>query len=66
MNQDEEPIWVFPLDNMCVGDSFWFPTLKINEMVYVLDCRAKDAGIRVRSFPCLKDGCIGVRSWRVR
>jgi hypothetical protein len=47
-----------------VGDSFFIPTLRPAEMIYVIDCCAKRAGIRVKSYASSKDNCIGVRTWR--
>jgi hypothetical protein len=51
---------------MDIGDSFWIPTLKPAEMIYIIDTRSKDAGIRVKTFAAAKDGCLGVRVWRIR
>ena len=60
-----EPEWVFPFDALAVGDSFFIPTLKIPEMLYAIDCRAKVAKVRIKSYAASKDGHIGVRVWRV-
>jgi len=51
---------------MKVGDSFFLPTLKPADMMYVMDCRAKAAGIRVKTYPASKDGCFGIRVWRTK
>jgi hypothetical protein len=51
---------------MEVGDSFFIPTLKPAEMGYILDTRAKVAGIKVKSYAMTKDGLLGVRCWRMR
>ena len=59
-----EPEWIFPFDGMNVGDSFFIPTLKPAEMIYIVDTRAKVAKIRVRAYTTTKDGCLGVRVWR--
>lgn len=59
-----EPEWILPFDGMNVGDSFFIPTLKPAEMVYIVDTRAKVAKIRVRVYTTTKDGCLGVRVWR--
>ncbi len=59
-----EPEWIFPFDGMDVGDSFFIPTLRPAEMIYIIDCCAKRAGIRVKSYASSKDNCIGVRTWR--
>ena len=61
-----EPVWVFPFGSMSVGDSFFIPTLQPANMLYVVDTRAKVAGIRVRAFITVKDGYLGVRVWRLR
>lgn len=47
------------------GDSFFVPTLKPLEMLYVIDSRAKSAKVKVKSFPASKDGHLGVRVWRI-
>ena len=51
---------------MEIGDSFFIPTLRLSNMIYVLDTRAKSAGIRVKVYATVKDGYLGVRAWRVR
>jgi hypothetical protein len=61
----EEPEWLFPFDFMQVGDSFFVPTLKPAEMIYKVDTSAKRVKIRVKIYPASKDGCLGVRVWRV-
>jgi len=61
----EEPEWVFPFEFMKPGDSFFVPTLKPLEMLYVIDSRAKVAKVKVKSFPASKDGHLGVRVWRI-
>jgi len=61
-----EPEWVFPFEGMDVGDSFFIPTLRFAELIYALDCGAKRAKIRVKSYVSIKDDCIGVRTWRIR
>jgi ethanolamine utilization microcompartment shell protein EutL len=50
---------------MKIGDSFFVPTLKPAEMVYKIDTSAKKAKVKVRVYPSSKDGCIGVRAWRM-
>lgn len=65
MNQPlTEPEWIFPFEAMNVGDSFFIPTLRPVEMIYVIDTRAKVAKVKVKTFPSSKDGCLGVRVWR--
>jgi hypothetical protein len=61
-----EPEWLLPFETMKVGDSFFIPTLKPAELIYIVDTRAKVAGVRVKSFTTTKDGHIGVRVWRTR
>lgn len=64
MTQIQEPEWIFPFDNMNVGDSFFIPTLRPAEMVFVIDSRAKAAGVKVKAYASSKDGMLGVRVWR--
>ena len=61
-----EPEYLLPFEQMRVGDSFFLPTLRPAEMVYVMDTRAKVAGVRVKSYPATKDGLMGIRVWRTR
>lgn len=65
MNQLTEPEWIFPFEAMDVGESFFIPTLKPAEMIYVVDTRSKVAGVKVKAYASSKDGCLGVRVWRV-
>lgn len=65
MTSLSEPEWIFPFDAMEVGDSFFIPTLKPSELIYVIDTRAKVAGVKVKVYPSSKDGHLGVRIWRV-
>jgi len=62
----EEPEWILPFDSMRIGDSFFIPTLRPAEMLYVVDTRSKVAEVRVKAYPAVKDGCLGLRVWRVR
>jgi hypothetical protein len=62
----EEPVWLFPFEYMGVGESFFIPTLKPAEMIYIIDTRAKAAKVKVKAYTAAKDGCIGVRVWRTR
>ena len=66
MTKLSEPEWLLPFEAMKVGDSFFIPTLKPAELIYIVDTRAKVAGVRVKSFTTTKDGHIGVRVWRTR
>lgn len=65
MNQIPEPEWIFPFDGMSVGDSFFIPTLRPAEMLFVVENRAKVAGVKVKAYPSSKDGRLGIRVWRV-
>ena len=62
--RSEEPVWLFPFQGMGIGDSFFIPTLKPASMIYIIDTRAKVLGYRVKIFPSMNDGCLGVRVWR--
>jgi hypothetical protein len=66
LDNQKEPEWLFPFESMLVGDSFFIPTLKPSPMIYALDCGSKRAGVVVRSFVTQKDGCLGVRAWRIK
>ena len=59
-----EPEWIFPFDAMSVGDSFFIPTLRPSDMIFVIDNRAKAAGIKIKAYASSKDGRLGVRVWR--
>ncbi|NBS68427.1 hypothetical protein EBT31_05870 [bacterium] len=61
-----EPVWIFPFEGMSVGDSFFIPTLQTANMLYVVDTRAKVAGLRVKAFAVIENGYLGVRVWRIR
>lgn len=65
MNQIPEPEWIFPFDGMSVGDSFFIPTLRPAELLFVVDNRAKVAKVKVKAFPSSKDGRLGIRVWRI-
>jgi hypothetical protein len=65
MNRLPEPEWVFPFDAMSVGESFFIPTLRPADMIFVIENRAKVAGVKVKAYPSSKDGCLGVRAWRI-
>jgi len=53
-----------PFEGMGIGDSFFIPTLRPAELIYSIDCGAKRAGVRVKSYVAEKEGYIGVRCWR--
>lgn len=61
-----DPEWIFPFDGMEVGDSFFIPTVKPAEMIYIVDTRAKAAKVKIKAFASSKEGHLGVRVWRVR
>jgi hypothetical protein len=62
----EEPEWLLPFDHMRVGESFFIPTLQPAKLMYVIETRAKVAGVRVKCFPVTQDGYLGVKTWRTR
>ena len=61
-----EPTWVFPIESLEVGESFFIPTVKPGEMVYSIDCASKRVGIKTKSYIVAKDDILGVRTWRIR
>jgi hypothetical protein len=65
MAEIQEPQWIFPFEAMLIGDSFFIPTLKPSLMIYALESGAKRAEVKVRCFITKKDGCLGVRAWRI-
>lgn len=65
MQQHNEPEWVFPFEGMEIGDSFFVPTLKPSPLIYAIECGAKRAKVKVKTFVTIKDGCLGVRAWRL-
>jgi hypothetical protein len=65
MTQLTEPEWIFPFENMEVGDSFFVPTLKPSPMIYAIEMGAKRCQVRVKAFVTVKDECLGVRAWRL-
>jgi hypothetical protein len=65
MDRIPEPEWIFPFDGMDVGDSFFIPTLRPAELIFVVENRAKIAGIKVKAYPSSKEERLGVRVWRV-
>lgn len=60
-----EPEWIFPFEGMEIGDSFFIPTLRPAELIYSIDCGAKRAGIRIKSYYTAKGDELGVRTWRI-
>lgn len=59
-----EPVWGFPFEWMGIGESFFIPTMRAEDMLYVIDTRAKAAKVRVKAYITVSDGCLGVRVWR--
>ena len=66
MSLIKEPEWIFPFEAMSVGDSFFVPTLKPSPIIYAIETGAKRAKVVVKAYVTEKDGCLGVRAWRVR
>lgn len=64
-NMLSEPEWIFPFEGMLIGDSFFIPTLRPTPMIYAIEMGAKRADVRVRTYVTKKDGCLGIRAWRV-
>jgi len=60
-----EPEWLFPFEGMEVGDSFFIPTLRPDQMISAVTNGAKRAKVKVVSYTTQKDGNLGVRVWRV-
>jgi hypothetical protein len=65
MSLHNEPEWVFPFEAMEIGESFFIPTLKTSPLIYAIENGAKRAGVKVKAFVTMKDGCLGVRAWRI-
>ena len=61
-----EPEWLLPFEFMAVGDSFFIPTNRPAEMIYIIDTRSKAAKVKVKAFASSKEGLLGVRVWRTR
>jgi hypothetical protein len=60
-----EPEWILPLSGLNIGSSFFIPTLRPSEMIYNIDCAAKEEGIRIKAY-VVHEKFLGVRIWRVR
>lgn len=65
MQPPAEPEFLLPFEWMDVGDSFFIPTLKPAELIYIIDTRAKIAKVKVKIYSAVKHECLGVRIWRV-
>lgn len=66
MDPPQEPEWLFPFSGMLVGNSFFIPTLRPAELIYITDTRAKECGIKVKSYAVTESGLLGIRTWRIR
>jgi hypothetical protein len=66
MDMPEEPEWIFPLEGMLVGSSFFIPTLRPSELIYVVDTRSKECGVRIKAYTRIESGYLGIRVWRIR
>jgi hypothetical protein len=51
---------------MSVGDSFFVPTLKPSPIIYAIETGAKRAKVIVKAYVTEKEGCLGVRAWRIK
>lgn len=60
-----EPEWIFPLEEMEIGQSFFIPTLKTAEMVHLIERAAKKAEVPIKIFITTKENHLGVRTWRI-
>jgi len=65
MTEFKEPEWIFPFEGMLIGDSFFIPTLDPSHMLYAIEKGAKRSQVVIRCFVTQKDGCLGVRAWRI-
>ena len=61
----EEPEWVFPFQDMHVGDSFFIPTMKPAAMIHAMQNGAKRLKIKVKTYVTIKNEHMGVRCWRI-
>lgn len=61
----EEPEFLLPFEFMEVGNSFFLPTLRIPQSTYNVDTRAKIAGIKIKIYPAVHEGFVGIRIWRI-
>jgi hypothetical protein len=65
-SSNPEPDFILPFEFLKVGESFWIPTLRPAELMYVIDTKAKDVGVRIKAYVMPKDGYMGIRVWRLR
>jgi hypothetical protein len=59
-----EPEWLFPFQDMHVGESFFIPTVKPSAIIYTIDTAAKKEKVRVKCYTVVYEGLLGVRTWR--
>ena len=65
MQLHDDPEWLFLFEFMQVGDSFFIPTLKSSNLIYLIENRAKKAKIRVKTYAVVEEDFMGVRTWRI-
>jgi hypothetical protein len=61
----DEPVWVFPYHSMEIGESFFIPTLRPVQLLYVINSTSKKAGVKVRAYTVTERNLLGVRAWRI-
>lgn len=61
----EEPEWIFPYQDMQVGDSFFMPTVRPAYAHYIVDVTSKRVDMRMKVYTMVDEGILGVRVWRV-
>lgn len=61
----KEPEWILPFEGMAIGESFFIPTLKPSALIYAIESGAKRAQMKVKTYVVIKEGCLGVRTWRI-
>jgi len=61
----EEPEWIFPYQDMQVGDSFFIPTVRPAYAHYIVDVTSKRVDMRMKAYTMIDEGILGVRVWRV-
>jgi len=59
----DELEWIFPFQQMVIGESFFIPSVKPASLFYAIDCGAKREKVKVKYFVTTKDNCLGVRVW---
>ena len=56
--------WIFPFHGMDIGESFFIPSVKPAGLIYTIKTLSKIAGVRVEVRNAIKDGILGIRTWR--